>query len=412
MKPLLTALALVIASLTLPLENAEASETMSLTVRVTHGSTEAPLADTAVFLRAARPKGPFEPTDPEPAYEAPSLTDANGLATFDSVPADLATRGLRVHALTTFGGMTFKTSPSTPSANMELDLKVYEKGVVADDLRFSNLRTIVEVWEGYLVFTQYYGLTNTGNTAIDTLILEGADPEKGLRIELSHLAKGIQVNGPGESTVVNSTVFWKGTLAPGETAPLQMRFSMTEQGSEFVYEQEMGFPVDNIELVLPIQTQYQKLPRLDKVSLAAPGFEMLSGNGILGLRNDREFIGATGKKVDAGESFQFKVSGLPFESSMAPWAVLGAGLFFAALVVVVGRREVDKLKSRQTREELLKGLEKERDALLDALVELERDLEADEVTEREYELESLALKERLALIMNKIREFDDTHASA
>lgn len=402
MKKVLTVLSF--ALLGLLSTSALAQDTMSVTVEVKDGTTERAVAETPVFLRAARPKGPFEPQDPEPVVELTGITDVSGQATFDNVPRDLATRGLRLQAVTAYGGMTFKSTPTTPAPGLRIELPVYEKGISPDGIAFNSVRTVVEIWEGYVVFTQYYMLTNKGQTALDMTLVEGADPEKGLPIELSPLAKGIQASGPGQNVVVNSTLFWKGTLTPGETVPLQVRFSMTETGEEFVYEQKMDFPVDEVELVFPVQTKYKKVPRLDELTLAAPGFEVLSGKGILGLRNDLEFIGARGKSVEAGESFRFRLAGLPFKHPIAPWIVLGISLFVGALVVFFGRREAKKMDSKQTRTQLLKDLENEREVLLEELVNVQGDFEAGEITEREREFETLALKERLALVMNKIQE--------
>ena len=86
-------------------------------------------------------------------------------------------------------------------------------------------------------------------------------------------------------------------------------------------------------------TRFAKVPRLDKASLAAPDFEMLSGKGIMGLRDDMEFLAAKRGALEAGQSFKFKLDGLPFERPIAPWAVLGFALVFAAGVLVFGRRE-------------------------------------------------------------------------
>ncbi len=403
MKKLMT---LSIALLTLLVAHPALAQSMTVTVEVKEGLTDRALADTPVFLRAARPKGPFEAQDPEPVVELTAMTDVSGRAVFDDVPRDLATRGLRLQAVTAYGGMSFKSTPSTPAPGLTIELPVYEKGISAEGIEFKSIRTVTEVWEGFVVFTQYYLLTNTGKTALDMTLVEGADPVKGLPIELPILAKGIQANGPGQNVVVNSTLFWKGTLTPGQTVPLQVRFSMTETGEEFIYEQQVDYPVQNIELVFPVQTQYKKVPRLDKLQLSAPGFEVLSGKGILGLRSDLEFIGAQGKSLEAGESFRFKLSGLPFKHPIAPWVVLGTGLFFAGLVIFTGRRAARRTDTKKTREELIAGLRKEREVLLDALVVVQEEFDNGQITEQEAEFETLALKERLALVMHKIQELE------
>lgn len=95
-----------------PPETAEVkpqNDALGIRVHVSHGTTSEKVADAVVFLRAARPKGPFEPTDPEPQFEWSEITDSTGVATF-SIPKNVTETGLRIHAVTTYGGVAFKSS--------------------------------------------------------------------------------------------------------------------------------------------------------------------------------------------------------------------------------------------------------------------------------------------------------------
>jgi hypothetical protein len=380
-------------------------ELMTLEVQVEHGADDTMIADVPVFLRAARPRGPFEPTAPKPEFEWEGFTNAAGVATFDRIPRSLMTSGLKVHAVTTYGGIAFESAAATPAPNTTLNVEVYEKGLDVSVVEIANLRNVVEVWEGYLVFTQYYTLTNTGDTALDVKLLPDTEYEKGIPLVLPVKAKGINITGPGESVVVNSTVFWKGVLKPDARVNLQARFSMTAKETEFVYEQKMDYPTRNVEVVVPIQTQFKKLPRLDSVELRPPGFEETEqGAGIFGLRDDIEFIGARGLSVDAGESFSFQLRGLPFEKPITPWVFLGLGILFGLGIVVIARREMKRSKTEAGRREVREALEAEREMLLDDLVALERDLDEGLITEREYQLEAMALRERLALVLKRLSD--------
>ncbi len=382
------------------------NEAHSITVTVTHGITGDAIANAPLFLRAARPRGPFEPTAPKPAKEWAGFTDASGKATFAGVDADLAQRGLRLHAATVHNGVKFESPAITPANGVNLAIKVYEKGVDASGLVIANLRTVLEIWEGYVVFTQFYTLKNNAQTVLDTSLLPGAEFERGLPINLPIEAKGVQLNGPGETVVIESTAYWKGMLAPSQTVQLQARFSVTARDPALIYEQFVDYPIENVEIVVPVQTRFAKVPRLDKASLAAPDFEMLSGKGIMGLRDDMEFLAAKRGAIEKGKSFKFKLDGLPFERSMAPWAVLGVALFFATGVLVFGRREMKVAASTKGREEILAALRGERDALFEELVILERELSEGTISPREHELETIAIKERLALIMKKIGDVE------
>lgn len=386
-----------------PAPPASESDFMTIRVSVTDGVSGAPVADTPVFLRAARPRGPFEPTAPKPQHEWASVTDPAGNALFAKVPRALTASGLRVHAVATAAGMPFQSPPSVPTPGETLQVKVYERGTDTSGVKIANLRTIVEVWEGYLVFTQYYTLTNTGKTALDVKMLPDKDFEKGLPITLPLKAQGIQASGPGESLVVNSTVYWTGVLQPEEKANLQVRFSMSADDPEFTYTQQMEYPTQNVEVVVPLQTRFKKIPRLDGIELRPKGFsESDRGKGIFGLREDWEFVGARGRQVETGDSFAFQLRGLPFEKPMAPWFVLAAAILVAIVALVLMMR--DARRSSDRREEREKMLVAEREGLFEQILWLQAELEAGRLTDTEHELLSAELRSRLALVLNKLEE--------
>lgn len=382
------------------------AQSWTVTVKVTDGLTKAPVPDAVVFLRAARPKGPFEPTDPEPASEWTAIADANGIAQFASIPATLATSGLRLHAATTWHGMTFKSAAVPPADKLGLSLDVFEKGVDLNGFKIASLRTVVEPWEDYLIFTQFYMLTNTAKTALDTSMLPGEEFKRGLPIRLPVKAQGIRPSGPGNSMVVDSLVYWKGTIRPNEQIPLQVSFSMAAHSPDFVYEQELAYPVDKLEILVPLQTRFPKMPRLNDVTLTAPGYKMDSGFGLYGMRNDMEFIGGTRSAINAGDSLKFKIDGLPFHRPVTPFIVLGVALLSAVLIGVAGRREVRRVQSDAGKKDLKRALEEEREELLEQLVQLRLGLKSGTVTEVEHEEISLRLRERLALVMKKLSSID------
>lgn len=380
--------------------------TMPVSVQVVHGATEKAVADAPVFLQAARPRGPFEPTAPEPQAEWTGFTNADGTAGFN-IPKSLTTSGLRIHAISTYGGVAFESAASTPGPGVELKIEVFEKGLDTSVVAFETLRTVVDLWEGYLVFTQFYTLTNEGKTALDVSALPGEEFEKGLPIELPVKAQGINVTGPGESMVVNSTVYWKGVLEPGARKNLQVRFSMSAKEEEFVYEQQMDYPTRNIEVVVPIQTRFTRVPRLDDLELRPPGFpETDRGHGIFGLRDDIEFVGARGASAEPGQSFRFQLRGLPFHKPKLPWFFLAFGFIMGIAVVLLGQREARRAATAQGKQVALEALAAEREEILDELVALEKDYDEGIVTAREYEIESLALRERLALVLKKIEDLE------
>ncbi|MFU8805439.1 MAG: hypothetical protein ACNA8W_16625, partial [Bradymonadaceae bacterium] len=281
---------------------------LSVTVHVEHATdAETDLAGIPVILQAARARGPFETAPAQAVLESTAVTDPQGRATFDDVPASIIEQGLRLYASANFGGVSFASTPIVPSNRSTLRVRVHDKGHDVSAVHVSNLRVILEPWESYLVFTQYWTIAVDGDLAIDTSMLPGRQFERGLPLRLPVKGEGIHANGPGRNQVVNNVVFWNGVLKPGRPVTLQIRFSIKASHPTFVYEQEMGYETRNVELVAPLQTQFRKIPRLDDLEMTAPGFEVGSDASALGLRQDMEFLIGNGHSVDAGESFRFQL---------------------------------------------------------------------------------------------------------
>lgn len=394
-----------------PAPSAEAAENQQKDLRVQvivqHGSdSTSSLSNLPVLLQAARPRGPFEPTAPAPEMELTAITNSEGVAVFENVPESLITRGLRIHAIVHYEGISFASTPITPSASAKIDLKVYEKGHDPSGITVTNLRTIVEPWEDYMIFTQFWTLSVNGANAIDVSLLSDPKFERGLPLKLPTKAQGIHVSGAGEASVVNSIVFWQGVLVPHQAVTFQVRFSMSVHSPEFVYEQTMDYPSENIEIIAPLQTQYEKIPRLDNLEMVAPGFEVSAGSGLGGLRSDMEFLTAVGKKVQPGESFKFALRGLPFEQPIGPWIALFLGIFAAIFVFIYARREYVLMHGPTATRDALAALAEQRDALFTDLTNLETAYRAGDVDESNYETSSWLLRERIALILKKIQDLE------
>lgn len=388
------------------------AQTFSVPVKVLHGGQgDKPMAGKPVILQAARPKGPFEPTDPKPQKEWTAVTDDTGTATFAGIPTSLEESGLRLHAVTTHGGVTFKSAPKVPAKGISLTVPVFEAGHSTDNVAIKDLQTIAHVWEDHVFFQQFYRLTVTGDRILDTATLPGKDFENGLPITLPTKALGINAQAPGKTKVVNSIVFWKGTLKPGETVPVSVTFSMKASDTDFVYEQTPDYPVENAKIVVPLESQSPqvKIPYYKDLALAAPGFEVTAQQGG-GMQSRGAFLQADGRKLDAGESFAFKLTGLPFDQPWGAWVALLLGLAGAGFVFFYAYRHGQRVADSRESGELIDILNEERDDLLEELALLEEDWEAGEVSEVEYERESLLLRERIALVMKKIRDLEERAA--
>jgi hypothetical protein len=330
------------------------------------------------------------------------MTDAQGRAQVNDVPASVIEQGLRLQASATFGGVSFTSSPVTPSERAWVEVRVYDKGHDPSKVEVSNLRVIVEPWENYLVFTQYWTLSVTGELAIDTSMIPGPEFERGLPLKLPVKAEGINASGPGRNQIVNNFVFWNGVLKPGEPINLQIRFSMSANNPTFVYAQEMSYPTRNVELIAPLKTQYRKVPRLDHLEMIAPGFNVSSDAAALGLRTDMEFLVGTGYAVQPGESYRFQLRGLPFEQPRGGWIAIGLGLLAGLFVLLYGRKEKLAFQSRSGASEAIDALLKEREALFEQLTSLEQEWQSEGIDDVAYETQTWLLRERLALVLKKI----------
>jgi hypothetical protein len=391
-------------------------ESISVSVNVVHaGQNDQAIADKPVILRAARPKGPFEPTDPKPKHEWTGITNASGTATFGAIPASVAGEGLRLHALTTHGSMTFKSAPKVPADGVTLTVPVYERGHDVSQVSIEDMQTIVHLWEDTLFFQQFYRLTVDGDAVLDVSTLSDKKYESGLPIELPVKALGIDVKAPGQTKIVNSFVYWKGILKPGETVPVSVTFSMKAKNPNLVYEQKLDYPVKSASVVVPLESRHKrvKIPFFKDLRLAAPGFDadkVGTDTGALGSQNSGLFLTAKDRSMAAGETLQFEVSGLPFGRPWGTWVALGLGILGALFVFGFARREHEHVEESHASGEIHELLLDEREALLDELALLEEDYQDGEVSELEYERESLLLRERIALVMKKIRDLEDQAA--
>ena len=390
-------------------------ETFSVPVQVVHGGQDNALAGKPVILRAARAKGPFEQTDPKPKHEWSAVTDESGKATFTGVPKSLIDEGLRLHAVTTHGGMSFKSAPKVPSPGISLRVPVYERGRDVSAVKIDDLQTIVHVWEDNLFFQQFYRLSVEGDKVLDMSMLSGEEYEHGLPIVLPVKARGIDIQAPGQTKVVESTAYWKGTLKPGEAVPVSVAFSMTADRPDFVYSQEFDYPVANASVVVPLESRHEKvkIPYFDGLTLAAPGFapdNVGTDRGALGSQNNGLFLTAKNQEFTAGQSLKFKLSGLPFAPPIGAMTALGLGFLGALFVFAYARRENERVDESHTSGELIEMLVQEREELLDELTLLEEDFQKGHVSELEYERESLLLRERIALVMKKIGDLEEQAA--
>lgn len=379
-------------------------------VQLRHGTeADEDLSGQPVLLHAVRPRGPFQTEPAPPVHTWTAVTDSQGLATFPEVDEQIARSGLRLAATSSFGGIAFESPMMTAGDGVTLPLTVFDRGHDLDGLRIRAKRVVVEPWEEFLIFSQFITFELEGDRAVDLSMVPQAELQRGLPIRLPIRAQGIHFSGPGDHEIVNNVVFWRPVLRPGQPVAIQIRFSKAARSSELIYEQTMEFPVDELQIIAPLQTQHQRQPRLDRLGLAAPGFTIGGDAGALGLRTDMEFLIATRGELDAGESYTFRVDGLPFGRPLGGWISLGLALLAALFVFGYGVREHRRLHDERGREQLERALKAQRDALFTELANLQAEKKelADEGLDEEImalEEDEERLRERLALVLRNLRD--------
>ena len=407
MRPLLTLLTLL--SLFLPsLALAQDAATFDVRVSVTRGAAGEGIAGAPVLLRAMRRMGPNETKEPAPQREWAAVTDASGVATFAQIPESLTTSGLQLHAVTQRDGVSFKSRRVIPTPGLSLDIPVFPKTFDPSVLVAQQIRTVIEPWEGYLIFSQEWTLGVKGDAAFDTSLV--ADPafERGLPIELPVKAQGINVqSSSGQTKVVNSTIFYQGIIAPGQPLRIQFRYSMAAKSERFTYTQRLDYPTQRYDVLVPVHTDYEKIRYLPDLELRS--FDLKPGQraDIPGLRTDREFIIAMGQNISPKNAISFQLRGLPFQRPDAPLLVVVLGLLGAVAIIAFASASRAKNASADSQARLVSDLRDELRATLDTLVALEDDLDAGHVSARDYEFESTTLRARAALLIKKLEELGE-----
>ena len=384
-------------------------------VDISHAADEdVDLSGRLVLLEAVQPPGPLQPDGDDfqrvvDSWQAES--DETGVAQFHDLPDDLSTNRLMLRASVDYGGITFDSGFIEPDGQAHIDLDVYDRAHEYPGVRVQRIRVLISPWEDYLIFDQFWTLEIEGDRAFD--ISDSTDPalEDGLPIQLPYRAEGISVSGPGDHDVVDNIIFWNGTLQPNQPMTLQIRFSKSAHSSDFTFEQDVQYPVDNLDILATIDTDFEKVPRLDDLALQAPGFDVSNDPTEAGLppHTTRDFLVATGRSVERGESYRLRLDGLPFDRPVGAWVSLAAGLLAALFLAFYGRREYRRVHQKRDDETILRALKERRDDLVDELTELEEliDETYDDDDVIDLEQEELLVRQQLQLVLRKIDELQD-----
>lgn len=387
----------------------------ALTVQLHHhNDDDVELSGKPVLLEAVAPAGPLQPDGHERVISSWEATaDADGIARFGGLPDELGGGQLMVRASAPFGGLSFDSQLTQPTPNSTVEVPLFDQTHSFPGIRVTQKQVVVSPWEEYLVFDQFWTIELEGDHAFDTTA--SGDFERGLPLRLPYRAEGTSVAGPGSNEIVDNIVYWHGVLQPDRPITLQIRFSKEARHPSFTFEHPVNYPVDDISVLATVDTDFERIPRLDDLTLRAPGFDVGDDPTAAGLppHTTRDFLVATGGSVERGDSYRFRLEGLPFGRPLGAWISLVAGVVGALLIVVFGRREYLRMRE-DNNSNALEGLRNRRQQLLDELAEIEQDIQqaATEDEKLDYEQEKMLVRQRLALIMSKIDELTEGDAPA
>lgn len=383
---------------------------LTIEVRVTHANDgDIDLSGLPVTIEAVRPPGPMQPDNFRVVFETwDAVTDADGLAVVSGLPEGLETVGLALQASTNFGNLSFDTPYFTGQTEQPVELVVYDRTHELPPIKVSRKRVVISPWEKHLVFDQFWTFEIDGDYAVDLARLIDPEAERGVELRFPMVAKDLSFAGPGDHEVIDNRIYWSHVLVPGRPVTVQVRFSQSAPGSSHTFEQTVDFPIDEVQVLAAVDTPFDRVPRLDDLVLRAPGFEVGSDPSRLGIQARADYLVASGRSLEAGETYALRLDGLPFRNPRGGWIALFGGLLIALFVAGFGIREHRKFRSRHSRRALLDALRRRRDAVYDELAEIERQLEHvdDEDFAFELEEEQILLRQRLALILGKIDELD------
>ncbi|MCA9562343.1 MAG: hypothetical protein KC561_02595 [Myxococcales bacterium] len=271
-------------------------------------------------------------------------------------------------------------------------------------LVISRLDVVVEPVEGFLTFTQQY-ILRTGDLEVFSPDLQ-PEEERGVRIPLPEGATGVRVLFPEEEAEAGETeIILNRPIVP--TPPdqraeydLVVVFSLPLESSYHQFRQSMAFPIEDVEVMVPLLTTHTRHPVLD-VSLAVPGCpvdEMVCfPPQDAETRSDDIAPNLNRRTARLGQSegpaeLVFETWGWPAADKKVQWAAGAAilAVLFGGIVLVStggGERRSSPLQRRQ--------LARRTDELLRDLKYLRSQYELGRIPQSEFDAQELQLMSRL-----------------
>jgi hypothetical protein len=375
---------------------------LELSVRVVgDGGAKVPLKSQGVQLEAFAGEARVK------SYTA--TTDEQGVAVFEPLTA---IPGVRYVPTVTHEGVSSSGAAILPDEDVEkAEMSVFRKTYDDKGLLVTDLMTTVDLWEGFLVFSQTWSLVNTGGAAFDPNGNPNPAYKDGLVLRVPKTAQGVQAQiikrrgDVSDARVLQEKVLVQESIPPQlpgqDPMRVQIRYSIPLESKNFEYEQPLDFKVESMRVIVATTTQFEKVPRLS-LTLDAPGFGEVGPSSLPNMKAGQEFLVARDGKGEPGGTLRFGISGYPVPDPIGAWAAFGAAFLILVGGVWLYRQEVARLEGGSARKVLLRALEQEREELFEDLRDLEESYDQGEVSDRRYDVEAAELRERLALVLRRL----------
>jgi hypothetical protein len=227
--------------------------------------------------------------------------------------------------------------------------------------------------------------------------------------------KNMQMQGDeaetGAKVVPDKGLLVRGPIPPGQKDIIvQFSLRVDDGSTSITWPLPLGLEEGNLSIEKFPEAQVQLADRDQKPPLGELGDKQL-GDG-------RDYMVLSNLHADPGDTLQFSISGLPMRSPVAWWTRILTGLVVVALFVLafIGAVKPSLLRSapaakpkkREATDER-KDLERRRDRLYDALVELEKQRAAFRVDEVQYDAQRKQLVAKLVMIHRELEELGAVH---
>ncbi len=324
--------------------------------------------------------------------EYTAVTDEQGEARFAAVPSNPEVQGAITYAVQVdHGGVRFPFDLDGVPGD-EARVEVVVTAVTTDLATVEADHSIIELFpdEESIVVRHQLTLLNTGDKTVDL----GALPGGGLKLSMPVGAKHPELHDENDpmAEVRGTDVFFKGALLPssmGQPAVLQVVYTLDYDGATWDFDQTLPVPVRGAMVVAPQDKQDNQRVAVPLELTTVGAYGAVSPSTLPGGETF-QVLRSDGARLAAGEAFRFRIGNVPAPSKVGHWAMLGACVAVALLVLFGFRREAGA-KPRLSKAHLVT----ERDRLVRALARMRKAVDRGRMSEARFEREREAITARL-----------------